>query len=129
MKKLIPIILLAMLVAFAYADYKAPVAYKVTADRVATNVEEAVELQARMIDGKPNPEFTKRRNASARIWSKDKDDWEVIWRRVGVPASEIIVATGTSVCKALERQPVYIRVRLEVASLNEPTDPALEVGP
>jgi len=124
--KRLAIILLALAPVLAWA-YAPPTAYKKTADRVFTNVGEEVELQARLIDGKPNPLFTKYRNASSRVWTKNGDDWEVVWRRKGVLASEQVMATGVSSCKALERQPVYVRVRIEEPNRNEPTDPALEV--
>ena len=129
MKLIVTIALLLGIVVWSYADYKAPSRWVEVADRVATNVEEGVELQARMVDGKPNPLFTVRRNAYARIWTKDADNWEVVWRHVGVPASEMIVATGTSSCKPLERQPVAVWVVLEEPNMNEPVNPAVEVIP
>ncbi len=144
MKLIVAIALLLGIVVWSYADYKAPTAWVKVSDRVATNVGQEVELVARtaMVDvldedgaptGEkvlgPNPLFVKQGNASFRVCTKDKDEWEVVWRLKGNPASEIVVATGTSACKAEERQAVFIRVRSEEPSMNQPTDPTIEVQP
>ena len=110
---------LAGLAALAYTP---PTDYVENTDRVFTNVGQRVELQARIIDGKPNSQFVIRRNANSRVWTQNGDDWEVVWRRVGVPASEQVMATGLSSCKESERQPIYVRVRIEEPNLNEPEE-------
>ncbi len=117
--------------------YKDPEPFVEVDDRVFSNTGQEVELVNRTalvdeldVDGKPtgekvvgpNPLFTKYRNANSRAWSKDADVWEVVWRRKGVPASEQVMATGTSSCKVAERQPIYVRVRVEEPSTNVPTE-------
>jgi len=124
--KRIAFILLLAIPALLWA-YAPPTAYVEKGDRVFTNVGQEVELQARIVDEKPNPLFVPYRNANSRVWTKNGDDWEVVWRRKGVPASEQVLATGVSSCKALERQPVYVRVRIEEPTANLPTNPKDEV--
>ena len=119
------LILLLVVPALLWA-YGPPTAYVETADRVFTNVGQQVELQARKVDGKPNPLFVKYRNANSRAWTENGDEWEVVWRLKGVPASEQIMATGISNCKALERQPIYVRVRIEEPTANLPTAEVIE---
>ncbi len=114
---------LASLAALAYTP---PTDYIENADRVFTNVGQRVELQARIVDGKPNSQFVIRRNANSRVWTQNGDDWEVVWRRVGVPTSEQVIATGLSSCKADEYQPVYVRVRIEEPTTNLPTIEVVE---
>ena len=134
----------ALLGVLAGSQYETPTAIETVADRVATNVGTNVELLPRVIEidqfddaGKatglkelvPNPLFNKRRHATGRVWSKDGDDWEVVWRRKGIRASEIVIGTGTTVCEEDERGPVYIRIRAE-PNTNEPKAPIREVlGP
>ena len=97
-----------------------PTTHVETDGRVFTNTGEDIELQARMIEGQPNPEYSRACNARSRVYTINGDAWEVIWRRVGVPASEHVMATGTSVCKSDEYQPVYVRARVEPPTLNLP---------
>ncbi len=136
------ILILMLVVPALLWAYAPPTAYVEKADRVFTNAGQMVELQARqlmidLVDAEgeptgeqeliPNPSFVKYRNTASRAWSKDGDDWEVVWRLKGVPASEQVMARGVSSCKPLERQPIYIRVRIEEPSFKQPVDPALEV--
>ena len=123
--KRIAFILLLIVPALLWA-YTPPTAYVEKADRVFTRVGQEVELQARVVDGKPNPLFVKYRNASSRVWTENGDRWEVLWRRVGIAASEQVMATGISSCKALERQPIYIRVRVEEPTANLPSAEVIE---
>ncbi|HDZ37688.1 MAG TPA: hypothetical protein ENH62_05285 [Marinobacter sp.] len=107
--------ILLLIVSALLWGYMPPTDYVETNDRVFTNVGQQVELQERLIDDEPNPLFVKYRNANSRVWTENGDDWEVVWRRVGIPASEQVMATGVSSCKAEERQPIYVRVRIEEA--------------
>ncbi len=131
MKYVIPGALILLVTGLAFSDYSAPTVWQETNGRVFTNVGQKVELQARVVDDESNPNFVPYRNANSRAWSYDGDDWEVVWRRVGVPASEQVMATGLSSCKATERQSIYVRVRIEepILATRVPTDPALEGGP
>ena len=115
---------LAGLAALAYTP---PTSYVETGERVFTNVGQRVELQARMIDGEPNPLFVPYRNANSRAYTENGDDWEVLWRLKGIPASEQVMATGLSSCKENEYQPVYVRVRIEKATTNLPDTPVEEI--
>lgn len=131
MNKTIPAIILAgALAGLTLWAYTPPDTYVETDDRVFTNVGQRVELQSRMIGDWPNPLFVPYRNANSRVWTKDKDDWEVVWRIKGSPATEQIMASGLSSCKEDERQPIYVRVRIEEPTKNVPSAPVLmEVSP
>ncbi len=109
--KRIAFILLLIVPALAWA-YAPPTAYKKTSDRVFTNVGQHVELQARRIDDEPNPLFTLYRNASARIYLKDKDTVEIYAKINGVLVNEVL-ASVTASCAADKRQPVFLRFRIE----------------
>lgn len=123
--KRIGVILLLLVPVLAWA-YAPPTAYKKTSDRLFTNVGQQVELQARLIDGKPNPLFVRYRNASSRIWLKNGDTFEIYAKINGVLVNQVL-ASGKASCKATKRQPIYVRVRIEEEA-PEPIEPIL-IGP
>lgn len=121
------VMLMPVGIVLVYADYKAPTNYQTANSRVITNAGQGLELQVRLIDGKPNPNFTKYRNASSRIWLKNKDAFRILVEVNGV-VLDVPLATGTASCPADKRQPVFVRVRIEDEA-TEPAEPVIEVIP
>jgi len=108
-------------VAFAYTP---PIAYEEAGDRVFTNAGQTLELQARTIDGKPNPDFHKYRNASPRVWLRNGDVFRVLVELNGEVINQSL-GEGVASCAENKRQPLYVRVRLEDEA-DEPTEEVAE---
>ncbi len=107
--------------------YKEPTAFKESGDQIFTNFGQETELQERRIGDEPNPEFTKRRNTGSRVWLKNGKTLRILAEVDGVVDTINPLAVVKSSCKATERQPVFVRVRIEEATGKLPTDSALEL--
>lgn len=122
-KTLLICLMLIPVLAWAYSP---PTDYQMANDRVITNAGQEVELQAMMIGDEPNPNFIKYRNASARVWLKDKDTFRILAEVNGKVLTGVPLATGTASCGALQSQPVFVRMRIEKATV-QPEAPVREV--
>lgn len=115
------LVLTAFGVGMLYAAYSPPTDYQTVSGRVITNAGQEVELQVRQIDDKPNPTFVKYRNASSRLWLKDRDTFRILVEINGQILANTPLATGSVSCDADKRQPIYVRVRIEDPA-TEPTE-------
>ena len=122
--KRIAFILLLLIPAWLWA-YSPPVARQTVNDRLLTNAGQSVELQAVKIDGKPNPNFVKYRNAYPRLWLRNGDDWRIL-AEVNGEVLDVPLAKGSAACAALQRQPIFVRVRIEQPTA-EPEPEIVEV--
>ncbi len=100
--------------------YKPPIVYKQVGDEIFTNIGQEVELMEREVDGQPNSLFVKYRNANSRVWIKNGKTLRVLAEVDGVVDKDNPLATGVVVCELLERQPFYVRVRVEEPTKNVP---------
>lgn len=109
--------------------YKKPTDFKEVGDEILTNFGQEVELQEREIGGNPNPEFVKRRNANSRIFLKNSKTVRILAEIDGVVDTTNALAKIVTSCKAIQRQPVSVRVRVEEPTTKIPTNPSLVAGP